>query len=97
MSLPVSDLDRTVAFHRDILGAAFTASFDPPGLAFFDFAGVRLLLEKQTTESVICFAVDDIETAVAELQDRGVSFDDEPHMIFLDDGGQFAQRASKNG
>ena len=33
--------------------------------------------------------MDDIESAVAELQDRGVPFDDEPHMIFLDDEGQF--------
>jgi len=87
VSLPVSDLERAVAFYRDILGAAFTASFNPPGLAFFDFAGVRLLLEKGEAGSVIYFAVDDIDGAVAELRSRGLSFDDEPHMIFRDDEG----------
>lgn len=89
VSLPVSDLERAVAFYRDILGAVFTASFDPPGLAFFDFAGVRLLLEKGEAGSIIYFAVDDIDDAVAELQNRGLSFDDLPHMIFRDDKGQF--------
>ena len=44
---------------------------------------------RSETGSVVYFAVDDIESAVAELQDRGVSFDDEPHMIFLDDEGRF--------
>ncbi len=89
VSLPVTDLERAVAFYRDVLGASFIASFAPPGIAFFDFAGVRLLLSAGTTGSVLYFAVDDIHTAFAELSGGGVVFDDEPHMIFRDDKGQF--------
>jgi hypothetical protein len=33
--------------------------------------------------SIIHFRVDDIEAARAELVDRGVAFDDEPHLIAL--------------
>lgn len=89
VSLPVTDLQRAVTFYRDVLGATFTASFDPPGIAFFDFAGVRLLLSAGAAGSVIYFAVDDIHAAVTEMSGRGVSFDDDPHMIFRDDRGQF--------
>jgi methylmalonyl-CoA/ethylmalonyl-CoA epimerase len=38
------DLDRAAAFSGDLLGAALTARFDPPGLLFYDLGGVRLLL-----------------------------------------------------
>jgi methylmalonyl-CoA/ethylmalonyl-CoA epimerase len=89
VSLPVTDLQRAITFYRDVLGASFTASFDPPGLAFFDFAGVRLMLSAGEAGSVVYFAVDDIDTAVAEMSIRGVTFDDSPHMIFRDDQGQF--------
>ena len=43
--LPCRDLERAVAFYRDTLGADLIARF-PPGLAFFDLAGTRLLLEQ---------------------------------------------------
>lgn len=89
ISLPVSDLERAVTFYRDILGASFTASFDPPGIGFFDFSGVRLFLEQGKAGSVIYFAVDDIDAAVTEMKSHGVVFDNDPHMIFRDAEGQF--------
>ena len=39
------DLDESVAFYRDVLGLRLIARFDPPGLAFLDLGGSRLLLE----------------------------------------------------
>ena len=89
VSLPVTDLQRAITFYSDVLGATLTGSFEPPGIAFFDFSGVRLFLSAGETGSVIYFAVDDIDAAVAELSGHGVVFDDEPHMIFRDDKGQF--------
>jgi extradiol dioxygenase family protein len=59
----------------------------PGGLAFFDCAGVRLLLSvPETSEiarhsSVIYYKVDDIHIAYQALRERGVPFDDEPHII----------------
>jgi catechol 2,3-dioxygenase-like lactoylglutathione lyase family enzyme len=38
------DLDASVAFYRDVLGLRLIARFDPPGLAFFELGGSRLLL-----------------------------------------------------
>ena len=41
----VDDLDRAVAFYEQLLGYPALARFDPPGLAFFDLDGTRLLLD----------------------------------------------------
>jgi methylmalonyl-CoA/ethylmalonyl-CoA epimerase len=86
IAVPVQDLDAAVAFYRDTLGLPFLFRA-PPGLAFFDCAGVRLLLSiPETNEiarhsSVIYFKVDDIQAAYQALCERGAPFDDEPHMI----------------
>lgn len=42
---PVTDLSAAIDFYRDILGLQFVASFDPPGLAFFDLNGSYLFLD----------------------------------------------------
>lgn len=42
---PVGDLERAIAFYRDTPGATLITMFDPPGLAFFDLDGVRLMLD----------------------------------------------------
>ena len=44
ISLPSANIERSVEFYRDKLGAKLIAKFDPPGLAFFDCNGGRVLL-----------------------------------------------------
>jgi methylmalonyl-CoA/ethylmalonyl-CoA epimerase len=83
------DLDASQTYYCDVLGARLLARFDPPGLLFFDFNGVRLLLERNTAPCTLYFRVDDIHTARTELAQRGVNFDGEPHMIHRDDNGVF--------
>ena len=83
------DLDRAVEFYRDTLGASFIARFDPPGLAFFQFEGVRLLLEASAPSATLYFAVDDIEASSDELRRRGVAFEQEPQLVHRDDEGTF--------
>ncbi len=83
------DLEEAVEFYRDKLGAKFLARFDPPGLAFFDFNGTRLLLEKNGPKATIYFRVDNIEGAYSELVNSGVKFLQGPHMIFRDEAGTF--------
>ncbi len=76
IAVPVNDLDAAVAFYRDTLGLPFLFSA-PPGLAFFDCAGVRLMLslpenaEIARHSSVIYFKVDDIQAAYQALRERG--------------------------
>ena len=91
VALASNDLARTRAFYEDTLGAQFLALYDPPGLLFFEFSGVRLLFEKGAGSGVVYFHVDDIEASYADLQNRGVSFAGPPHMIFKDAEGTFGQ------
>lgn len=86
VSMNARDLDRAVRFYRDTLGIPFLFSA-PPGLAFFDLDGVRLMVarpEKQEFDhpgSVLYFTVDDINHMHEVLVSRGVVFQQAPHLI----------------
>jgi catechol 2,3-dioxygenase-like lactoylglutathione lyase family enzyme len=49
IALPVSDILRAIAFYRDTLGMRFLFQA-PPGLGFFDCAGIRLMLDGTARE-----------------------------------------------
>ena len=89
------DLGKSVSFYRDVLGAKFIASFDPPGLAFFDFGGVRMLLEQNAPKATLYFRVDDIEATHSELVEKGVAFEDTPHLVYRDDSGTFGESGAE--
>ena len=85
ISVTAHDLERAVAFYRDALGIRFLFQA-PPGLAFFDCAGIRLMLSLPEPEldhpsSILYFKVDDIRGAHAILSGRGVKFRSEPHLV----------------
>jgi methylmalonyl-CoA/ethylmalonyl-CoA epimerase len=79
------DLDRAVAFYRDVLGLKFL--FRVPNLAFFDCGGVRLMLsaperpELDHPASIIYYRVADLNHAYEVLRDQGATFLDQPHLI----------------
>ncbi len=83
IALPVTDVDRSEAFYKDVLGLPKLYRFGD--LTFFDCAGVRLLLEKSKDgfkpQGCIYFRCADIALAVNELTKRGVSFKHKPHLI----------------
>jgi DNA-binding CsgD family transcriptional regulator/catechol 2,3-dioxygenase-like lactoylglutathione lyase family enzyme len=83
----VKDIAEAERWHRDVLGLKHLYTFGK--LAFFDCGGVRLYLQEgeQAAESVIYFRVPDIRAAHADLQARGVEFDQAPHMIYRHDDG----------
>ena len=86
IAVVVRDLPRAVAFYRDTLGLRLLFEA-PPGLAFFDCAGVRLMLtlpdapDAGRMASIIYYAVDDIAAAARALAERGVAFETEPHVV----------------
>ncbi len=89
-----TDLERSVAFYRDVLGASHIATFDPPGLAFFDIGGVRLMLDAipgafEHEGSPLYFSVDDLDASVAALREAGVTIEEAPTLINKDEAGNF--------
>ncbi len=85
----MEDLEATKAFYKDLLGAKHIADFEPPGILFFEFSGARLIFEKGNPLAVLYFWVDDIDASYAELLDKGVRFESEPHLIHRDEDGLF--------
>jgi len=86
ISVNVHDLDRAVAFYRERLRLKHLFTV-PPHMAFFDAAGLRLMLaiaerpEFDHPSSILYFKVPDIEEAYGVLQSRGVRFDSPPALV----------------
>ncbi len=85
IALSVHDLDRAVVFYRDVIGLKFM--FQAPNVAFFDVAGVRLMLGlAESTEfkpegTVLYFDADDLDADFAAMRDRGAEVEQAPHFI----------------
>jgi methylmalonyl-CoA/ethylmalonyl-CoA epimerase len=81
----VSDADTSQVFYGETLQLAFLYRFGD--LVFSDCDGVRLMLEGNPKEDIepsgvcIYFKVTDIEGVYASLQERGVAFEDCPHLV----------------
>ena len=81
----VGDLDAAVEFYGDKLGLRLIGRF-PPGLAFFDCDGVRLMVsaipeDSPTGNSTFYFNVSDIQDGYDRLNSSGIQFEGEPHVI----------------
>jgi methylmalonyl-CoA/ethylmalonyl-CoA epimerase len=86
IAINVHDVERATSFYRDVLEMKFLFAA-PPGLAFFDCGGIRLMLttpespEHDHPSSVIYYVVPDIADAYSALSRRGVSFEGEPRVV----------------
>lgn len=85
VAIHVHDLARARAWYRDALGLRHL--FDAGGMSFFDIGGTRLMLstaekaEFDHPASILYYDVADISSAHRTLQERGVSFEDSPHLV----------------
>lgn len=85
IALHVTDLGRSVAWYRDVLGLPFL--FQAPNVAFFDCAGTRLMVSPlgagpfRPSSSVLYFGAQDIEAAARILAGRGLAFGQAPHLV----------------
>ena len=75
-----TDLERATAFYTALLGAPPVASFDPPGLVFFDLDGARLLITREAPSALLYLRVDSFEAALARIGD--VEIVSSAHAIF---------------
>jgi methylmalonyl-CoA/ethylmalonyl-CoA epimerase len=85
IAVNAKDLTRAEAFYKESLGLKHL--FSPPGMAFFDCGGVRLMLAKPEKpefdhpSSILYFQVQEIQAAHAALESRGVRFEAKPHLV----------------
>ena len=83
--VPVTDLDRAVAFYEGVLELPLLFRF--PGNAFFDAHGVRLYLGTPTEPgfdgvATIYFRVGDVTGTLEKLESRGATVRERPEIVF---------------
>ena len=85
IAIAVTDIKRSTNFYRNTLGLILLFEA-PPGLAFFDCGGIRLMLttlqgkKADHNTSVIYYKVNDINQATIDLKCQGVTFIQEPQL-----------------
>jgi predicted enzyme related to lactoylglutathione lyase len=87
--ISVTDLERSVAFYRDVLGIPHLFTVPGQPMAFFASGDVRLYLgvpesPDYRSQCVLYFNVADIDEEVARLTGLGVEFRDRPHVVHRD-------------
>lgn len=83
--LTVTDLEKAVAFYRDVLGMKVNAIIAGE-FAFLNGGGVVLALREATDRpnpglTEIVFEVDDVRTTYEELKSKGVVFPYQPRAV----------------
>jgi predicted enzyme related to lactoylglutathione lyase len=86
--VPVTDLDRAVAFYEAVLDLPLLFRF--PGNAFFDAHGVRLYLATPTEPgfdgaATLYFRVADVTATLELLEARGAKVRERPEIVFRTD------------
>jgi predicted enzyme related to lactoylglutathione lyase len=80
------DVPRATRFYRDVLGLPLLFEA-PPGLAFFDCGGVRLMVslpegvDAAGASALVYYDVADIHVTHDTLRARGVQFAGDPHVV----------------
>ena len=84
IALSIKSADTSEKFYSDVLGLRKLYRFG--NLLFYDCAGLRLMLDQgdgsgNIAPGAVYFRVADIALAQRELEQRGVTFTDPPHLI----------------
>jgi predicted enzyme related to lactoylglutathione lyase len=87
--ITVTDLDRSVAFYRDVLGLEHLFTVPGQPMSFFDAGGVRLYLGRTeearfVSRPTIYYRVDDLETSWIEITARGAKEIAGPQLVHRD-------------
>ena len=76
------DLVRAAEFYTVLLQTPPAASFDPPGLVFFDLGGVRLMLDRNAPSSLVYLQVDNVHETLERLDGQAETVSN-PAVIFV--------------
>jgi catechol 2,3-dioxygenase-like lactoylglutathione lyase family enzyme len=90
VALTVSDLDRSIAFYRDVLGLTLLFTVPDQQMAFLDGGNVRLYLSVEGTHvsrPILYWRVDDLDAAHAAVAAAGVTVESPPHLVHRDEQG----------
>lgn len=80
----VTDLGRSVAFYRDVLGLPLM--FETNGMAFFQAGEMRLMIGTNSADppgrgTILYFDAPDVDELTPALEARGVAFDEKSEVL----------------
>lgn len=98
--ISVTDVERSVAFYRDVLGIEHLFTVPGQPMAFFASGGVRLYLGRPespefTTKVVLYFTVDDIDAEATRLRGEGLTVE-APHVVHRDGSSELWMAALRD-
>jgi predicted enzyme related to lactoylglutathione lyase len=87
--ITVTDIERSVAFYRDVLGLEHLFTVEGQPMAFLDGGGVRLYLgvtedPRFVSRPTLYYRVPDLDAAWSEITDRGAEPISGPHLVHRD-------------
>jgi len=87
--ITVTDVERSVAFYRDVLGLEHLFTVPGQPMAFLDAGGVRLYLgrtedERFSSRPTIYYRVADLDQSWADITARGAKEISGPHLVHRD-------------
>ena len=85
------DLDRTLAFWRDVLGVPLHARYDPPGIAFLLAGDVRLFFSDGVPPGTVYLDMAGLDDFYTAARAAGIPFTAPPALVHLDSEGLFGQ------
>ena len=91
LHITVSDLEASVRFYRDVLGLPHLFTVEGQPMAFLQAGSVRLYLgvtedERFRSRPVVYYAVENVESAYAEVTGRGAPSMAGPHVVHREGG-----------
>lgn len=91
--ISVTDLNRSVAFYRDVLGAELLFRVPGQQMAFFAVGGVRLYLgvpedDRFRSRPLLYYTVDDVEQAHSAAVSRGAESISAAHVVHRDEDSE---------
>lgn len=89
LHISVTDLERSVAFYRDVLGLDHLFTVPGQPLAFFQAGDVRLYLgvpedERFRSRPVVYYRVEDLDATYAAVVERGALSMEKPRKVHED-------------
>jgi methylmalonyl-CoA/ethylmalonyl-CoA epimerase len=87
--ITVSDIGRSVAFYRDVLGLEHLFTVEGQPMAFLDGGGVRLYLgvtedQRFVSRPTVYYRVPDLDAAWSEITERGAEPISGPQLVHRD-------------
>jgi catechol 2,3-dioxygenase-like lactoylglutathione lyase family enzyme len=92
VAITAADLERSIAFYRDVLGLTLLFTVPDQHMAFLDGGGVRVYLQAHESEHesrpILYWRVEDLDAAHEAVVAAGAAVESPPHLVHRGETGE---------